>query len=343
MTGNILVTGADGFIGARLCQTLRHNGAGVCAAVRDAKHPAQTVRSVSSDKIRYCSSGSIGPETEWGNMLDNVDVVVHLAAMNSNNAQHRAENLELFRRVNVSATKNLARQSASAGVRRLIFLSSVKVNGECSSTSDEISRCFSELDPPAPADPYAISKWEAEQALGEIAQETGLDVVIIRPPLVYGPGVSGNFLKLMKIVRSGMWLPLNGLDNRRSMIYLDNLVDFIQCCITHPAAAGGLFFVSDMHDISTSELLRTLSMLMHKSPHLFSMPQCLIRAAGHISGKQGITDRLLNSLRVDTSRASSVLGWTPPVMMEKGLEKTVNWFSSTFTQGTVPEHPWQRE
>lgn len=328
--GRVLVTGADGFIGARLCGILQNNRTEVQAAVRTTEHITQAVGYTPSDKIQYCSSGSIGPETEWGNILDDVDVVVHLAARNSDTTQ-QAKGMESFRRINVNATENLARQSASAGVRRLIFLSSVKVNGEYSSTHGETYRCFSEQDQPAPKDPYSVSKWEAEQALERVSVDTGMEMVIIRPPLVYGPGVSGNFLKLMKIVRSGIWLPLGGISNRRSMIYIDNLVDFIQCCIEHPAASGNLFFVSDMHDISTSELLSRLSILMHRPPRLFGVPQSLVKAAGRISGKQGITDRLLNSLQVDTSKASGVLDWTPPVMMEKGLEETVNWFSSTFT------------
>lgn len=325
----ILVTGADGFIGTRLCHALLDNGSVVRAAVRGSEHHARVSGRMPQDKIRYCSSGSIDSETEWGRMLDGVDVVVHLAARNSIKGRRGADAMELFRRVNVRATENLARQSADAGIRRFIFISSIKVNGEYSSASHEALRCFSEHDPPAPADPYAISKWEAEQVLGKIAADTGMEVVVIRPPIVYGPGVGGNFLKLMKIVRSGIWLPFGGLDNRRSMVYLDNLVDFIQCCIIHPAAAGSLFFVSDMHDISTSELLRRLAILMKKSPHLFILPQGLVSTVCRISGKQGITDRLLNSLQVDTSRAYSVLGWTPPVTMEKGLEETVTWFSST--------------
>ncbi len=323
----ILVTGAGGFIGSRLCRVLVESGCELRAAVRDSDRLNNSLPVRDTGNFEYIVTGGIGPDTQWSRAMQGIDTVIHLAAKNSDGKASGMENIEAFRYTNVQATENLARQAASAGVRRLIYLSSIKVNGECSSRGQgEEDGCFTEQDRPSPRGSYALSKWEAEQRLGAVSSETGLEVVIVRPPLVYGPGVSGNFLKLMRLADSGMWLPLGGLNSVRSFIFLDNLVDFIRCCLEHPRAAGNVFLVSDMEDISTSELLHRLSVLMGRSPHLFSIPGGLIRAAGRFSGKSDIADRLLYPLKVDISRAVEFMGWRPPVLMQQGLQETVAWF-----------------
>ena len=218
---------------------------------------------------------------------------------------------------NVNGTLNLARQSAAAGVTRFIFISSIKVNGEQTAPGHP----FRAEDKAKPSDPYGISKWEAEQGLWDIAQETGMEVVIIRPPLVYGPGVKGNFANLIKLVQKGVPLPLGAVHNRRSMIALDNLVDLIIACIDHPNAANEVFLASDGQDLSTTELLHGLAQVRGKPARLFSLPDVLLFGAASVLGKTSVADRLMGSLQVDISKTRTLLNWTPPISVDEGLRR----------------------
>jgi len=222
-----------------------------------------------------------------------------------------------FRQVNAEGTLNLARQAAQAGVKRFVFVSSIKVNGE---GRDEPYR---ETDEPAPEDAYSLSKWEAEQGLHEIAHETGLEVVILRPPLVYGPGVKANFQRLVRTVGRGWPLPLAAIHNRRSLLYLGNFVDAIRCCVEHPAAAGQTFLLDDGEAVSTPELIRALAQAMGRPARLLAVPVGVLEVAGALLSKRAAVERLTRSLYVDSSLIRSRLGWTPPHSMAQGLAATV--------------------
>lgn len=294
--------------------------------------------------------GELGPQTDWSKAVTGVDAVVHLAARVHVMQDQASDPLTEFRRVNVEGTLKLARQAAEAGVRRFVYLSSIKVNGESTGTrpsgrdegrgtSDEEEKysaeqqvlsaenpmSFREEDLPAPQDAYAISKWEAEQGLMALARETGMEVVIIRPPLVYGPGVKGNFASMLRWVKKGIPLPLGAVrDNRRSFVALDNLVDLIVTCLDHPKAANEVFLVSDGEDLSTRELLRRIARAYGKSSRLIPMPVGIMRFVAWLMGKQGVADRLFGSLQIDSSKTREVLGWEPPVSVDEQLEKIVN-------------------
>lgn len=308
----VLVTGASGFVGRALLPVLAERGQAVRAAVRR-PHP-----SVPADAVAV---GDIDGQTEWSRALDGVDCVVHLAArvhvMHDNAASPLAE----FRRVNVAGTVQLARAAARAGVRRLIFVSSIKVNGERTN-----GRPLSEEDTPVPIDAYGVSKWEAEQALHGLSWDTGLEVVILRPPLVYGPGVKANFQRLLSWVNRGLPLPFGAIENRRSLLYLGNLTAAISNCADHPAAANQTFLLSDGEDLSTAELVRRLACAMNRPSRLIPVPKGLIELAGRLSGKQAEVERLLGSLCVDSGKIRHVLGWRPPYSVDEGLRRTAEWF-----------------
>jgi nucleoside-diphosphate-sugar epimerase len=221
--------------------------------------------------------------------------------------------------VNVDGSRRLAEQAAAAGVRRLVYLSSIKVNGE----QTVLRAPFLCSDTPAPQDAYGVSKWEAEQALWEVSAKTGLEVVVVRPPLVYGPGVKGNLARLLKLVRLGLPLPFSAVQNKRSLIGLDDLVDLLIRCVDHPAAAGQTFLVSDGEDLSTPDLLRHMAAAMNRSPRLFPVPVSLVRLAGSALGKRAEIDRLVGSLQIDSSHTRQVLGWIPPVSVEEGIRRMV--------------------
>ena len=224
-----------------------------------------------------------------------------------------------FRKSNVEGTLNLARQAASAGLRRFIFISSIKVNGESTSAG----RYFCPFDAPAPEDPYGISKMEAERGLMQLASETGMEVVIIRPPLVYGPGVKGNFASLIKLMGKGLPLPLGAINNKRSLVGIDNLVDLIIRCIDHPAAANQVFLAGDGEDLSTTELLRGLAEAMGRAARLIPVPAALLSLGATLLGKRAVAQRLLGSLQVDISKTRQLLGWEPPVSVKEGLRRCV--------------------
>ncbi len=311
----ILVTGANGFVGHSLCNSLRLNGLSVNEAVRTITEQTEGVNTF--------AVGNISAKTDWTLALKDVQSIVHLAARVHVMDNKSSDPLTEFRRVNIDGTLNLAIQAAAAGVERFIFLSSIKVNGE----STHPGRPFTADDKPAPEDPYGISKYEAEQALQQVASDTGMEVVIIRPPLVYGPGVKANFAVMMRWLDRGIPLPLGSIiRNRRSFVALDNLVDLISTCIAHPKAANQTFLVSDDEDLSTTDLLRRTGKALGKPAHLLPLPTGLLKAGAALFNKNGIYQRLCGSLQVDISKTRFLLDWTPPVSVDEGLRRTVSGF-----------------
>ena len=305
----VRVTGANGFVGRALCVEASVRGFVVRGMTRSACHlPGDTESLV---------VGSLDERTDWRAALTGADIVIHLAARVHVMQDTATDPLVEFRRVNVQGTLNLARQAAAAGVRRFVFVSSIKVNGE----STELVRPFTANDEPAPLDPYGISKMEAEQGLRKIAAETGMEVVIIRPPLVYGPGVKANFQAMMRWLARGVPLPLGAINNRRSMVALDNLVDLLVTCIDHPAAANQTFLVSDGEDLSTTQLLRRMGQALGKPARLLPVPSALLKLGAALVGRPAVAQRLCGSLQVDISKTRQILGWTPPLSVDEGLKK----------------------
>jgi nucleoside-diphosphate-sugar epimerase len=249
--------------------------------------------------------------------LNSVETIVHTVALVHNMKEKTFSSLNEYRRVNVDVTVNLARHAASAGVKRFIFLSSIKVNGE----RTDPGRPFSVFDDPAPKDPYGVSKYEAEQRLRELEQTHGIEIVIIRLPLVYGAEVKGNFKSLLQLCSKGIPLPFGSIHNKRSFIGLDNLIDFIVTCITHPAAAHQTFLVSDNEDLSTTELLNAIGKAKNVPVKLLPFPPFLLRIAAAIIGKNHLITRLCDSLQIDASHARNVLGWTPPFTIHESLRR----------------------
>src|SRR5690606_35447103 len=266
--------------------------------------------------------GSIGATTDWSLALADISVVIHSAARVHVMHDTASEPLAKFREVNVDGTLTLARQAADAGVKRFIFISSIKVNGE----GTLCGKPYTAFDTPAPEDPYGIAKMEAEQGLRLIADETGMEVVIIRPVLVYGPGVKANFLSMMRWVHKGIPLPLGAINNSRSLVSLDNLVDLIVTCIDHPAAANQTFLVSDGEDLSTTELLRRVGAAVDKIARLLPVPQKLLEFGASLLGKKAVAQRLLGYLQVDISHTCSTLGWKPSVTVDEALAKTADFY-----------------
>ena len=307
----ILVTGATGFIGNTLSCHLAQQGHTITAAVRHTSNIFPTA-------IRQTYVGDILSETDWTQALDHVDIVIHLAARVHIMSDCVADPLTECRFVNTAGTLNLARQAAAAGVRRFIFLSSVKVNGE----STQHDQLFSAADVCDPDDPYAVSKYEAEQGLKDISKQTGMEIVIIRPPLVYGPGVKGNFFSMMRWLHKGIPLPLGAVHNQRSLVALENLIDLITVCIDHPAAANQTFLVSDGEDLSTTELLQRLGAALGRHARLLSVPASWLRKAASLLGKKDIAMRLLDSLQIDMRKTCELLNWSPPVSVDEALRKT---------------------
>lgn len=308
---NVLVTGSNGFVGRHLVRDLcKREQYNVRGAVRQ---PTD----INGCEVDTTVVGSINAETEWTSALYKVDVVVHTAARAHIMIDDADDPLTNFRTVNVTGTLNLARQAAALGIQRFVFISSIKVNGE----QTEPGICFTANDVPAPEDPYGISKLEAEQGLLKIAAETGMEVVIIRPPLVYGPGVKGNFASLIRLVEKGIPLPLGAIHNQRSLVALDNLIDLIVTCMDHPAAANEVFLASDGQDLSTAELLSSVAKAMGKSSRLFPVPPSMLMLGATLLGKKPVAQRLLSSLQVDISKAQDVLEWGPPLSVEEGLKR----------------------
>jgi nucleoside-diphosphate-sugar epimerase len=310
----VLITGGTGFVGAGIVQYLA-KGACDCSvkvAVRrlDKNWPSAIAPVLVAD---------INSKTDWSDALNGVGIVVHCAARVHVMKDESTDKLNAYREVNVGGTIGLAKQAAAVGVRRFIFVSSIKVNGE-ETKSGEI---YTADDIPAPLDPYGVSKMEAEQALRELSAQTGMELVIIRPPLIYGPGVKANFASMMRWVDLGVPLPLGGIHNARSMVSLDNLVDLISCCLHHPAAAGQIFLVSDGKDISIVDLLRHVAKSLGKKVILISVPRLMLLLLATVFGKRKELSRLSGSLQIDIMKNYTLLGWRPPFTLEQGLRKTV--------------------
>lgn len=310
---NILITGATGFIGTALTQQLTKQNFGITAAVRK---PTNTL----SSSIKQVQVGGLLPETDWSSALSGIDVVIHMAARVHIMDDMSTDPLKEFRKVNTAATLNIAKQAANQGVRRFIYLSSIKVNGETSLPG----KPFSVEDINIPTDPYGLSKYEAEQGLKKIAAKTGMEFVIIRPPLVYGPDVKANFRNMMDWLHKGIPLPLGAIHNQRSLVALENLVDLIQTCINRPAAANQTFLVSDDEDLSTTELLKRMAIALRKPARLVPIPASLIKISATLFGKDNIAQRLCGSLQMDISHTRKTLDWKPPVRVDSALQKTAN-------------------
>jgi UDP-N-acetyl-alpha-D-quinovosamine dehydrogenase len=270
--------------------------------------------------IEDCAVGEIDESTDWSVALSGITCVVHLAGRTHRVREHAMEALNEYRRINVEGTRRLAEHAAAAGVRRLVFLSSIKVNGESS------DRPFTEDDAPRPEDAYGISKWEAEQALARVAGKTRLDVTILRPPLVYGPGVAGNFLRLLDLVAHGVPLPFASIENRRSLLYVGSLVAAILKAITAPQAAGRTYLVSDGEDTSTPDLVRKLARELGVGTRLFSCPPLLLEKVAALVGRHRDLERLTGSLQADVSRICRELAWRPPYTLVQGLAQTARWY-----------------
>jgi nucleoside-diphosphate-sugar epimerase len=282
----------------------------VRAAVRD---------SIAGVELEPFVIGDIGAHTQWQAALDGIEVVVHLAARVHVMRDTAGDPFAAFRAVNLDATAQLAEAARRAGVRRFVFLSTAKVHGE-----ETVDRAFSEAQPPQPQGPYAQSKWEAEQALARIAG-TAMQLVVLRPPLVYGPQVRGNFLSLLQAIDRRWPLPLGGIQNRRSLLYVENLVDAIARCVAHPAASG-TFLVNDAQDLSTQELVRALAAGLGVSPRLFTVPRALLLLGGALSGRRGAVARLIGSLQLDSTRIQRALDWSPPHTVAEGIDATAHWY-----------------
>ena len=311
----ILLTGSSGFIGCELLRQLSCKNYFIHTITRLKK--SQQIKN--SNSINNFQINEIDPNTDWQKTLDGVECIIHCAGLA---AETNKIDTESYNKVNVYGTYSLANQAAQKGVKRFIFLSSIKVNGE---KTDKTS-FFYHSDTPDPKDIYAKSKWEAEQKLIALSHQTKLEVVIIRSPIVYGQGVKGNFFRLLGLVEKSYPLPFAGINNLRSFIALENLVDLIILCIEHPKAVGEIFLASDDSDISTPDLMRKLAKNMKKPSLLFKVPLSLIKFIGKIFRKSSEVDRLLSSLRVDCYHTKKILDWKPPVNLDKGLSNTVNWY-----------------
>jgi len=318
-TGTILITGATGFVGSVLVKRLLLDGVRLRAAVlagEDAGHlPAEVERIV----VEPLSESS-----DFSAALRRVDTVIHLAARVHIMRDMATDPLGEFRKVNLHGTERLARQAAEAGVKRLVFMSTIGVNGSFSG-----SRAFSERDHPCPHNPYSVSKLEAEIGLRAITEKTGMELVIVRAPLIYGPGNPGNFLSLLRVIVKGIPLPLGSVANLKSFLYVENLADALALCVTAPKAAGQTYLVSDGEDVATPELIRRLARALDRPCRLLPFPTNLIRLAGKMSGKSRAVEQLLGSLQVDSSKIRNVLGWAPVFTLEQGLEKTATWFKNS--------------
>ena len=310
-TRSILVTGATGFVGAALVARLALDGLAVRAVVRN----KASLTTAAIDVVRV---SELSAETDWSDALANMDAVIHLAARVHVMTDTANDPLTEYRRVNVEGTLNLANQAAAAGIKRFIFMSSIKVNGE-----KTVLNPFLADDAPDPQDPYSISKYEAEQGLLRLAAETDMEVTIIRSPLVYGPGVKANFLSMMRWLKRGTPLPFGAIKNKRSLVALDNLIDLIAICIHHPAAANQIFLVSDDEDLSTTELLCRMGHALDRPARLIRLPAAAIKVGAALLGRHNLAQRLCGSLQVDIKKTKELLGWSPPINVEEGLRRTV--------------------
>jgi nucleoside-diphosphate-sugar epimerase len=308
----ILITGGNGFIGQELISSIYNREILVCGRVK----PSIV------NKQQFCYL-DLSKDTLYTDMLHSVHVIIHCAARVHIMDDSSSNPLEGFREVNTYGTLNLAQQAADAGIKRFVFISSIKVNGE----SSELGFPFKPYDDFIPTDPYGLSKYEAEIGLRKIAEQTGMEVVIIRPPLVYGAGVKANFSSMMKWVNKGIPLPLGGItENKRSLVSVDNLVDLIITCIDHPNAINQTFLVSDDDDVSTSQLLANMACALNVSNRLLPVPSTWFIVAAKLIGKPAISQRLCGSLQVDISKTKELLDWKPPYSSAECMKKTANAF-----------------
>lgn len=313
---HVFLTGGSGFVGQAVQDRLR----------RDSNHrltlALRSTRGASPERVVVFPFSNLDANENWRAGLTDVDVVIHSAARVHVMSDAASDPLVEYRKTNVEGTLNLARQAAAAGVKRFVFVSSIKVNGE----ETAFGQPFTAADTPAPVDPYAISKLEAEQGLRMLAQKTGIEVVIIRPVLVYGPGVKANFRNMMQWLRKGVPLPLGAIRNKRSLVALDNLVDLIVTCIDHLRAANQTFLVSDGEDLSTTELLSKLGLALGRPARLLPVPQKLITTGAVLAGKGDVARRLCGSLQVDISKTREVLGWAPPISVDEAVARAARDF-----------------
>lgn len=309
-----LITGANGFVGQSLCAELLQRRHSVRGVVRSS---AQLIAGVEIARV-----GDIDAKTDWLEALRGIDVVIHLAARVHVMKDAVADPLAEFLKVNLYGTENLAQQAAQAGVKRLVYVSSIKVNGEGTHGQHR----YTEQDVPAPQDPYGVSKWRAEQALQDIAQETGLEVVVVRPPLVYGAGVKGNFSSLLAAIDKGRPLPLAGACNVRSLLYVGNLIDALICCATHPDATGKTYLLCDGEDVSTASLVKNIAAALECRDRSFYLPPVLLRVVAAMLGRSAQVDRLFGSLSVSNAKIRKELNWLPPYTLAQGLHATASWY-----------------
>jgi nucleoside-diphosphate-sugar epimerase len=309
----VLVTGASGFVGRALCSRLTADGYEVIGTVRN---PSSSV----ARGIQKAIIGDIQCFDKWANLLDGVTAVFHLAARVHELKDRAKDPLADFRRTNVEGTYKLLLASVAGGIRRFIYLSTAKVHGEGRETA------YSEADALSPQDPYAISKAEAEQKVCSVGARGDLETIIIRPPMVYGPNVKANFLKLIYMARWHVPLPLASVDNRRSLVFIENIVDFMVHCLTHPKAANNAFLISDGNNISTGSLYLKISEALGTKGRLFHIPPTILIQLGRLTGKTATVDRLCGSLMVNSSKAREILCWQPPVTIDQGIQKTIDWY-----------------
>jgi len=310
----VLITGSNGFIGQHL-SNLNHHSPHNYFIVNTYRHLSNKADNNNPNKF---SVGNIDSKTQWQAALTDVNVVVHLAARVNMNSEPHANTLDVFRTVNTQGTLNLAKQAAEAGVKRFVYLSTIKVNGEQSKDQP-----FHANNKPDFQGPYAESKFEAEEQLTAFGKESGLEIVIIRPPLVYGPMVKGNFSRLIQLVRKSIPLPLARIHNARSLVYIQNLCSLIETCLIHPNAAGEVFLVSDGKDLSTTELFDQIALALNKKSHLFYIPKNLLKFVTGILGRHSEYQRLFGSLQVDITKNEQLLGWRPEVTVEEGIRLSV--------------------
>jgi len=309
---NFLVTGATGFVGSAVVKRLSEQGRHVYPAVRK-------LVNMFTEEVEQVIVGDLAADTDYTGAVKNMDVVIHVAARVHVMNDDAEDPLIAFRKVNVEGTLNLARQASQAGVKRFVFISSIKVNGETTTGKPP----FLPSDTYITTDPYGLSKLEAEQGLFKLAQETGMEEVVIRPPLIYGSNVKANFRKLIETVDKGVPLPLGAVHNQRSLVALDNLVDFIMLCAEHPKAANETFLISDDEDVSTTLLLQRIAKALGKPSRLIPVPVGLMRFTARLVGKADVAERLFGSLQVNSSKAQTLLGWQPVVTMDEQLRRIV--------------------
>jgi nucleoside-diphosphate-sugar epimerase len=321
---DVLVIGSNGFIGAAVAAELVNRRISVRGVVRSLTSRFDGVR------VEEVSVGAIGPQTDWSKALAGVGCIIHCAGSSQALYEIGADGIAAYRRANVDGSRRLAEQAAAEGVRRLVYLSSIKVNG---ASTEGLLHPFGppkegKLEVTSPtADLYGASKWEAEQALWAVSAKTGLEVVVVRPPLVYGPGVKGNMLRLLRWVDQGLPLPLGAVRNQRSMVGISNLVDLLVRCIDHPDASGQTFLVSDGHDLSTPQLIRLAAEGMGRPLRLVSVPVAMLKIGGFLLARREQIGRLVNSLQVDSGHVRTKLGWTPPVSVEDGVREMAKWYA----------------